>query len=264
MKNCEWCFEKFDKLLSRFCSFTCRNRFISSKNDYKSIGKKVSKTTSKLCQKFCSNCNICFFPKKKNGKFCSHRCSATFSNKNRKKETREKQSKTMKAKIASGEFTPTNHFVEKIIKNCLTCNKKMILCPSKINKKYCKKKCVPLYIRSEELKGTLESYRRSCKFTFGLSTYPDEFDFSLIKEYGFYSPTNKKNNLSGVSRDHMFSVYEGFINKIPPEILKHPANCKLMIHNQNVSKLSKSSITLEELLKRIKIWDQKYSNVSGL
>jgi Rps23 Pro-64 3,4-dihydroxylase Tpa1-like proline 4-hydroxylase len=94
-------------------------------------------------------------------------------------------------------------------------------------------------------------YKAETNFKFNLSDYPDMFDFSLIEKYGWYSPSNKKNNLSGVSRDHMLSVKEGFELGIDPKLLAHPANCKLMIHNDNVSKNKKSSITLEELLERI-------------
>ena len=76
----------------------------------------------------------------------------------------------------------------------------------------------------------------------------------LVEKYGWYSPSNKGNNLNGVSKDHMYSVREGFINNIDCEIIKHPANCKLMIHNENNLKNSTCSITLDELLNRIKNW----------
>lgn len=102
-------------------------------------------------------------------------------------------------------------------------------------------------------------YRQLCEFKFNLSDFSSEFDFELVKKYGWYSPTNKKNNLNGVSRDHMFSIKDGFINKIDPEVIKHPANCKLIIHNDNSSKHGKSSITLEQLLERISKWNEKYS-----
>jgi len=61
--------------------------------------------------------------------------------------------------------------------------------------------------------------------------------------------------MTGVSRDHLYSVYDGFSNKIDPKILKHPANCRLMIHSENSRKHKTSSITLNELKERIKIWD---------
>lgn len=104
----------------------------------------------------------------------------------------------------------------------------------------------------------IKNYRKACEFKFGLSNFPNEFNFKLIEEYGWYSPTNKKNNLNGVSRDHMVSVKYGFENKIDPKIISHPANCKLIKHTDNISKNLKCSISYDELLKRIEIWDQKY------
>lgn len=45
-----------------------------------------------------------------------------------------------------------------------------------------------------------QKYRLDANFKFNLADYSDEFDFTLVKEHGWYSPTNKKNNLGGVSR----------------------------------------------------------------
>ena len=103
-----------------------------------------------------------------------------------------------------------------------------------------------------------QKYRLDSNFNFNLSDYPDEFDFSLIEKYGWYSPTNKKNNLNGVSRDHMFSVREGFEMGIGAHLISHPANCQLMIHRENISKNKKSIISIDELLKRIENFEEKY------
>lgn len=64
--------------------------------------------------------------------------------------------------------------------------------------------------------------------------------------------------MNGVSRDHMYSVSEGFNNNISPSIISHPSNCKLMTHTQNNKKNAKCTITIDELLERIKLWDLKY------
>ena len=119
----------------------------------------------------------------------------------------------------------------------------------KKNNTFCSKECYKYNRRKNS--DIYKSYKNYCKFRFNLADYPDEFDFSLIRENGWYSPTNKKNNLGGVSRDHMLSVKEGFELGIDPKLLAHPANCKLMIHTENISKSNNSSITLEELLERI-------------
>lgn len=100
----------------------------------------------------------------------------------------------------------------------------------------------------------LVRYRQLCEFKFSLNDYPDKFDFKLIGQYGWYKAKNRGNNLGGVSRDHMYSVKDGYINNVDPKIIAHPANCKLVRHYDNSKKKDKSSITLEELKKRIEEW----------
>lgn len=70
-----------------------------------------------------------------------------------------------------------------------------------------------------------------------------------------YSPTNKGNNLNGVSRDHMLSVAEAFKLGMDPAVVKHPANCRLILHRKNQQKRSNSIITKNELLERIELFD---------
>lgn len=101
----------------------------------------------------------------------------------------------------------------------------------------------------------IKRYRQLCEFKFNLSDYPDKFDFNLIKKYGWYSAVNRGNNINGISRDHLYSIKDGFTNGIAPEIISHPANCELVLHRENQKKKSKSKITLNELLKKIEHWD---------
>lgn len=108
-------------------------------------------------------------------------------------------------------------------------------------------------------KASKHYYRLQCQFNFALSDFPDEFDFDLIRKYGWYKAKNNGNNLNGVSRDHMYSVMEGYRNNVDPSIISHPANCRLIRHNDNISKLDGSTITLEELLDRIEKWNKKYN-----
>lgn len=100
----------------------------------------------------------------------------------------------------------------------------------------------------------IKRYRQLCEFKFSLKDYPNRFNFSLIEKYGWYKAKNRGDNPNGVSRDHMYSVKEGFINKIDPKIISHPANCELLVHKDNNKKKTASSITIEELLKRIEKW----------
>jgi hypothetical protein len=114
------------------------------------------------------------------------------------------------------------------------------------------------YSEARSKRSALTNYRADCRFKFDLKQYPNEFDFDLIREHGWYSPANKMNNLYGVSRDHMVSVRYGFDNGIDAKLISHPANCRLMLHSQNVAKYSECSITIEDLKERILTWDQKY------
>jgi hypothetical protein len=178
--------------------------------------------------------------------FCSTSCAASHNNKKRKHsdETKEKIRNKLKHITNKKSIKIKNKRLKFVkVKKCGFCNN---LIP--ITYKICNECKFQYY----------GYYRPLCEFKFNLSDYPNEFDFKLIENHGWYSPTNKKNNLSGVSRDHMYCVRDGFINKINPEIIKHPANCKLMIHNENNKKGHTNTITIGELLERIKWWNLKY------
>jgi hypothetical protein len=51
--------------------------------------------------------------------------------------------------------------------------------------------------------------------------------------------------------DHIYSIRDGFVNKVSPLILSHPANLRILGAKQNSSKSFKSEITLDELLLKI-------------
>ena len=110
-----------------------------------------------------------------------------------------------------------------------------------------------------------KEYTYSCQFRFGISSYPEWFSdaSSLIGEYGWYSTPGSRNgetNLNGISRDHLFSITDGWLNGVPPKLIRHPANCKLLPHKENQSKNKKSKITLEELYQRIEEFDRMYGS----
>lgn len=98
-----------------------------------------------------------------------------------------------------------------------------------------------------------ELYYLQCKFRFGKEVYSRLPGFELVKQYGWYKPA--KNRWFGATRDHMVSRNYGWTHKIDPEIIRHPANCQIMLSTDNSSKGEKCTITLEELLDRIKHWE---------
>ena len=94
-------------------------------------------------------------------------------------------------------------------------------------------------------------YRRCAGFRFSDSLLQNIPGNELIEKYGWYHSTKNPN---GVSRDHMLSKKDGFLQGISAEIIRHPANCRIVQHPINNAKHVKSIITLEELLNRIASW----------
>lgn len=220
-----------------------------------SLKKEEKVNTYNQSPKVCSTCSNLLTYEQRRQKFCSANCSAINSNKTRavngwtfSYETRKKMSEQLTGK----PYNPSK-IEELICKECgITFNAKIY---HKSPRTWCSLSCR----RKKYSNGaTLRSYRDQCAFHFNLKQFPEEFEFSLIEQYGWYKPSNKGNNLTGVSRDHMVSVRWGFENNIDPTIISHPANCKLMIHNSNISKGTDNSISYQELLNRIREWNLKY------
>jgi len=254
-----------------YCSYKCRNIYVNKNiRDYSKMRETKLEQTKKRKEEYyknpkkCKKCDAVINYDKKQNDFCSQSCSASYTNKNRKglkynitiegkkalQQILIKNKKTNKEKYKDIKI---EYYKNK--KRCKHCNK--IIPYRKRNNTFCNIDCKKEY--QEKNMDILKLYKKKTKFNFSLNNYPEEFDFKLIEKYGWYSPSNsRKPNLNGVSRDHMISVVDGFNNNITPELLAHPANCKLMIHTNNISKNSKSSITIDELKERIKKWNNKY------
>ena len=247
---------------------------------------KPTRTNNKNPQKFCSN-ECARADKKKteynciscnkittNPKFCCNSCAATFNNSNRAENgyvvTNEHKLKISNATkgIYRGKIvqpkqldwtTPTG---SKIVYEVCGPFTKLHLCKCKFTNTYFVSRTVKTIL--PDLARTKKEYEYSCRFSFGISSYPEWFtDASLlINKYGWYSApgSNKKgiSNVNGISRDHMLSVSYGFKNNIHPLIVSHPANCTLLQHKNNQQKHDTCSITLDELLNRIEKFNIVY------
>ena len=80
----------------------------------------------------------------------------------------------------------------------------------------------------------------------------------LLKDFGIF---NAYSNTKGVVRDHKYSRMSGFKNKVFPQILRHPCNCQIILHSQNISKkqcryIDDDSQTLEQLFTKILSYDK--------
>jgi hypothetical protein len=246
-----------------YCSLTCRNIFVNKYlRNYEKCSntylqkRKESKEIYLKNPKYCKSCSEIIPFEKKINDYCNHSCKASFINKGRLVTWGDKISKGVKNYIIeNGLFGALLVIKDKIpLKSCKQCLEEF----SK-KTKFCSNKCRREF--DKENTDKYQQYRILSNFKFSLNDYPNEFDFTLVEKYGWYSPSNKKNNLGGISRDHMFSVREGFEQNIDPNIISHPANCRLMIHSENISKNKKSILTIEELLNRIKKFEEKYEKI---
>lgn len=260
-KNIECINETNDKNI--YCSLSCRNTYVNKNiRDYRensngSKKKKLIKEVEYLNDPKICTCG-CIIPfDKRSNKFCNSSCAASFNN---KKRDYSNFSESIKTGIH-------NYLIDNNIKDkseigfrkleCKSCKKTFY--HKRSNKVYCTDECRINYKRINMTE--YQKYKSDCSFKFNIGNYIDEFDFKIIREFGWYSPTNKNNNLGGVSRDHMFSINDGFKQGIDAKLIAHPANCKLMIHTENISKNKTSSITIIELLQRIETFDKKYNNI---
>lgn len=252
----------------RFKNSTGYNGHYSEQNYKELIKRKLNNIHDQKLGKLkkfevsCHKCNDRFsveerefsFPSKEKY-FCSRSCANSH---NVSEDHRKKVSEKLSGRVY---VSPT--VVEKC---CIQCGTTFQFTKRNTNhdKKFCSRSCSSRHskknIEKRKNRPALINYRADCSFKFNLADYPDEFDFKLIESYGWYKPKNRGNNLTGISRDHAVSVRYGFDNNIPPEHLAHPANCILMQHGKNVSKGTSNSMTYEQLLIKIKSWDEKYKS----
>lgn len=256
-KNVECEKETNDKNL--YCSLTCRNVFV---NKYLRNYDKYSNTCKQKKDekeieyfknpKICPSCNKIIAYDVRYNTYCNSSCQASITNAKREYTWSDSIKKSIHKYLIENGIKKEGQ-IGVYEKECLNC--KTTFLHKRNEMKYCSPNCTKEYRRRHM--DEYQKYKQDCLFKFNLADYPNYFDFSLIEKYGWYSPTNKKNNLEGVSRDHMLSVREGFELGIDPKLISHPANCRLMKHTDNISKNKKSVITVEELLEKIKILNKK-------
>lgn len=290
-KECPYCHVKFIQINSRVFANHVRWCKKNPKHDEicgKPFTQKLQKASKQLVNKRhgelktyeveCKTCHKKFqvqefekdFPSK-DRYFCSRSCANSYSAKQVKGENISLGRKQFD-KTHLGYWTKDHIPIVKEVRKCKWCDHKFET-TNKSKKKCCSLSCASKYREfldyekrlnaatsdADKIKIQFRKYRLDASFTFSLKDFPDEFDFQLIETYGWYKAKNRGNNLGGVSRDHMYSVKDGFLNGIDPKIIAHPANCRLIRQGENASKKNKSCITLEQLLERIKVWDEKYN-----
>lgn len=279
----------------------CEQNFYRVKKDIRdSITKKIfrsfcsrnclkNKFSDKILNK-CKNCDVEIFRTKsqiKGNIFCNHKCSAEYNNKHRNNEKRIfsnqgilniKNARLLRSENIKEEYNQTPNLCKKCNNIVFYENRKNLYCSRECRKTKNVKKLKKVSICKGVncniiLEGRkqychncrhdyYEVYKPNCRFQFNLNLYADLIEgIEYLKELGRYSPSNRKNNLSGASFDHMYSIKDGYVNRIDCSIISHPANCRIMPHSENNLKNIDSSITLENLLERIKLFDKMVDSV---
>jgi hypothetical protein len=105
----------------------------------------------------------------------------------------------------------------------------------------------------KEITDEKEKYWAACKFKFSNTDIEKIPGFPLLKQYGMYHPVK---NLNGVSRDHIISISDAYNNGYDSKYIGHAANCRFMLHSDNMKKHSNSMLTYDELIDRVEYWEQ--------
>jgi len=207
--------------------------------------------------KICPKCKIVH---QKPGIFCSRTCAN--SRGPRTEEFKQKVSKKLKnfkltdeQRQSARENRWGKTYQRKIIQLfCLNCEKEFETYSS--SPCCCSRTCRKEF--NERNKNAYQNYHKKCKFAFNVYEYDRWFDLTLIEQHGWYQAKNRGDNLNGISRDHRFSVKEGFLNSVDPKLISHPANCELKRHKENQNKHTKCSINLDELIREIEKFEKIY------
>lgn len=186
-----------------------------------------------LAPKLCKQCHLPMSYAQRHNRFCDRSCSATHNGANRS-PTAKKPGPIKKAKVSKPKWSTLYKCV------CKHCG---VEWRARYEVRIC----------AEHIHLYSHAGRAQYWFTFGISSYPDLFDGSLISQYGMRS----KDNPNGVTRDHKVSVQEAIINGYDPHYIKHPLNCELMLFKDNASKHTKSSITYAELVRLVIDYENK-------
>jgi hypothetical protein len=169
-------------------------------------------------------------------------------------ETMNKRRETNKLKILNGFKSPTHTEEQKKqigIKSSLKFTKEYKERMRIVNEK--NGTWTPLEIRDE-----YHLYREFSNWKYQVLT-ENTIGIEKLKTMKLYDKTNR--NKDALVRDHMYGRSEGFKNGVFPEIIRHPANCQIISHGENIKK-SKSNndsiISFIELSDRIKKWNLPY------
>lgn len=115
------------------------------------------------------------------------------------------------------------------------------------------------YWTAESDRSDREVYYREanwCARMFDIISPEDTRRLAIFGVWGF-------ENRNGLVRDHKYSRKSGFTHRVFPELMRHPINCQVITHGENVSKAQSNTknsddITLDQLLETIVSYEKDW------
>jgi hypothetical protein len=145
-----------------------------------------------------------------------------------------------------------------VILKCKLCKKtfkKRLSCMDSQNH-FCSRKCCNVW--KGRHKTSYRIYKQLAQWKhLNLGEVCSRKEKSMLKKVGIFCPRTRK---GGMSRDHKFSVFNGFVNNVFPQLIGHPANCSLILQSANAKKHIKNSITLSQLFDDILAYQKPYKD----
>ena len=175
----------------------------------------------------CSKCQKSFSKEIKWGytpKYCSRTCA--------------------NSKTKSGPVKRKFKYTKVTFRPCNKCGEILVLGKPKNNilQQYCK--ICSLYLKN--------IYTSTCRFNLSPILHSELYDNKLLSKFYWFHPTYNKN---GVCWDHLYRITDGFKAHIDPKYISHPANAEMILMKDNIKRRNQSTIGIEELFLRIKLWD---------
>lgn len=223
------------------------------KLEYKGNGKfQKTGTTNYYIIKKCKKCNNEFLGNiYVNSLYCNYSCSQKGTPKSKKHKK-----KLSEAIIGEKHFNWGKR-KQRIVINCLNCNKKIETYKSlQKRKKCCSRDCLNKYlIKIEARSGKNNSNFGNRKYTdLEYKNWQEYKEKARIESYATYrlykNKINPKNHKIGRYKyhlDHKYSIHDGFHNDVPIGIISHSNNLQILFCKDNLKKNKNSCITLNEL-----------------
>jgi hypothetical protein len=217
--------------------------------------------------------------------YCSVKCSSKSTEKKEKirktclskygvknvselKETKNKVKETIKNKYGSNSYPESQDFKEKYKKTCLSKYGSEHYFSSEAGKEKIKNSYIEKYGSVENkhtisaLKGLETRKEKGQIYKWGKEEIQDMIEYRRSvryyteKNYKKYkdiiNPENLKRGHKKYHLDHVYPILEGWKNKIDPEEISDYRNLKMLKHDENRNKSSKTNIKIEEFYKTIK------------